>query len=795
MNTENRPSLEMRALQERLTKLSEASLRINENLDFDSVLQDVVDSARNLTDARYGGMTVLDDEGRFERFVTSGLKDEERRILAELPESAPLFRHLNGVTEPLRIDDLSQYLRSLDLSGWHPPVAVTSFLVAPVRNGGVRMGSLYLTKGQEGREFTREDEETLVMFASQAALVIANARRYSDEQRARADLEALVNTSPVGVVVFDAKTGVPVSHNRETLRIVEGLLDPNRPPEQIMEILSLRRMDGREVSLEESSLADRLSAGRTIRAEEIVIQAPDGRSVTTLVNATPIYSGDGADMESVVVTLQDMTPLEELERLRAEFLGMVSHELRAPLTSVKGSAATLLDDSANLNAAEMRQFHRIINDQADRMRRIITDLLDVAHIETGMLSVNPEPCSAAVLVDHAKTSFVSGGGGNDLQIDLPPDLPAVMADRQRIAQVLSNLLANAGKYSREFSTVRLRAERQGLHLAFSVTDEGRGVSAERLPYLFRKYVRIEGDSAGRQIEGSGLGLAICKGIVEAHGGRIWAESEGQGRGARFTFTLPVAEQTESEQTISRQRLSGRRGHEVDEHARILVVDDDPQTLRHVRDVLSRAGYAPIVTADPNEAVRLMESDRPQLVLLDLVFPDTDGVELMQDILDIAEVPVIFLTAYGRDQNIERAFDMGAADYMAKPFSPTELTARIKAALRKHAGLDHDEPPEPFALGDLTIDYFHRRVHVAGRQVHLTPIEYDLLRVLSVNAGRALGHDQLLRRVWHITTAGDPQVVRTHLRRLRRKLGDDADNPSYIFTEPGVGYRMPEEEPA
>ena len=795
MKIDERPSLEMRALQERLTKLSEASLRINENLDFDSVLQDVVDSARNLTDARYGGMTVLDHEGRFERFVTSGLKDDERRMLAEMPESALLFRHLNVVGEPLRIDDLSGYLKALDLSGWRPPVAVTSFLVAPVRNGGVRMGSLYLTKGQEGREFTREDEETLVMFASQAALVIANARRYRDEQRARADLEALVNTSPVGVVVFDAKTGVPVSHNRETLRIVEGLLDPNRPPEQIMEILSLRRMDGREVSLEESPLADRLSAGRTIRAEEIVIQAPDGRSVTTLVNATAIYSEDGAEMESVVVTLQDMTPLEELERLRAEFLGMVSHELRAPLTSVKGSAATLLDDSANLNAAEMRQFHRIIDDQADRMRRMISDLLDVAHIETGTLSVNPEPCSAAVLMDQAKTSFVSGGGGNDLQIDLPPDLPTVMADRQRIAQVLSNLLANAGKYSREFSTIRLRAERQGLYVGFSVANEGRGVSAERLPYLFRKYVRIEGDSAGRQVEGSGLGLAICKGVVEAHGGRIWAESEGQGSGARFTFTLPVAEQTESEPAVGPQRLSGRRGHEVSSHARILVVDDDPQTLRHVRDVLSRAGYAPIVTADPNEAVRLVESDRPQLVLLDLVFPDTDGIELMQDILDIAEVPVIFLTAYGRDQNIERAFDMGAADYMVKPFSPTELAARIKAALRKHAGLDHDEPPEPFTLGDLTIDYFHRRVHVAGRQVHLTPIEYDLLRVLSVNSGRALSHDQLLRRVWHITTAGDPQVVRTHLRRLRRKLGDEADSPSYIFTEPGVGYRMPEGESA
>ena len=791
MNTDDGPNLELQALQDRLTKLSEASLRINENLDFDSVLQDVVDSACNLTNSRYGGMTVLDNTGRFEQFVTSGLTEEEHRTLAEMPESITLFRHLNGVSEPLRIYDLSSYLRALDLGGWHAPVAVTSFLVAPVRNHGARMGSLYLAKGQEEREFTREDEETLVMFASQAALVVANARRYRDEQRARADLEALVNTSPVGVVVFDAKTGIPVSHNRETLRIVEGLLDPNRPPEQIMELLSLRRMDGREVSLEESPLAQRLSSGRTIRAEEIVLQAPNGRRVTTLVNATPLYSDDGSEMESVVVTLQDMTPLEELERMRAEFLGMVSHELRAPLTSVKGSAATLLNDSENLTATEIRQFHRIIDDQADRMRRLISDLLDVAHIETGTLSVGPEPCSAAVLIDQAKASFVSGGGRNDLQIDLATDLPTVIADRQRIAQVISNLLSNASKYSKEFSTIQLRVERQDLYIRFSVTDEGKGVATEQLPYLFRKYVRIEGDSLERQIDGSGLGLAICKGIVEAHGGRIWAESEGQGLGTRFSFTLPMAEQAESAQDVSPQQLLGRRGQQVDEHARILVVDDDPQTLRHVRDVLSKAGYVPLVTADPNEAVRVVESDRPQLVLLDLVFPDTDGIELMQEILDVAEVPVIFLTAYGRDQNIERAFDMGAADYMVKPFSPTELTARIKAALRKHAGVDHDEHQEPYTLGDLTIDYYHRRVDIGGQLIHLTPIEYNLLRVLSINSGRALSHDQLLRRVWHITTAGDPQVVRTHLRRLRRKLGDDADNPSYIFTEPGVGYRMPD----
>ncbi len=789
MRMGNPPRLETSALRERLTKLSAASRRINESLEFHSVLQDVVDSACELTYARYGGITVVDHAGRFEEFVTSGLTHEERLMLAQLPESAPLFTHLNGVDETLWIDDLPDYMQSMGMAQWRPPVAVRSLLVAPIRNGGVRIGSIYLTNGEDSREFAHEDEELLVLFASQAALVIANARRYRDEQRARADLEALVNTSPVGVVVFDAATGTPVSYNRETLRIIDGLRDPDSPPEQIMEILSLRRMDGREVSLTDSPLAERLSSGLTIRAEEIVIEVPDGRAVTTLVNATPIYSDDGSEMQSVVVTLQDMTPLEELERLRAEFLAMVSHELRSPLTSIKGSAATLLDETANLNSAEVSQFHRIINDQADRMRRMITDLLDVAHIETGTLSVNPEPSGVADLIDQAKTSFVSGGGGNDLQIDLPPDMPSVMADRQRVAQVFSNLLSNASRYSRETSTIRIAAERRDLHVVFSVMDEGLGVSSERLPHLFRKYVRFEGDGGGQETTGSGLGLALCKGIVEAHGGRVWAESEGPGRGARFTFTLPVAERTDTGRQLKSDRRTGQRDQEENEHARVLAVDDDPQTLRQVRDVLAKAGYEPIVTADPQEAVRLMESERPHLVLLDLVFPDTDGIELMQDIFDISEVPVIFLTAYGRDLNIERAFEKGAADYMAKPFSPTELTARIRAALRRQVGLDHDEPPAPFEMGGLSIDYSRRRVRVGDLEVHLTPIEYDLLRVLSTNAGRALSHNQLLRRVWNVTTAGDPQVVRTHVRRLRRKLGDEADNPVYILTEPGVGYRM------
>ena len=229
----------------------------------------------------------------------------------------------------------------------------------------------------------------------------------------------------------------------------------------------------------------------------------------------------------MVVTLQDMTALEELERLRTEFQAMVSHELRIPLTSIKGSIATLLNPTAALNPAETLQFHRIIDSQTDRMRELISDLLDVAHIETGALSVSPEPVNVAVLVDEARNAFLGVGGRNNLSIDIPTDLPWVMADRLRIVQVLSNLLGNADRRSPEESVILVRAAREGVDVEVSVADEGTGVPADLLPHLFGKFTRIDDNELRSGVDGSGLGLAICKGIVEAHGGRIWPRAKGR----------------------------------------------------------------------------------------------------------------------------------------------------------------------------------------------------------------------------------------------------------------------------
>ena len=537
MDQPDRRDLEIRALHERLSRLSQASLRINESLEFDQVLQVVLDSARSLTGARFGVMILLDGQGGVQDFLSSGLTEEESGRLWLTPEGLRLFQALTNVTEPVRIPDLAKHVHALGFTEFAIPVPVEvfTFMAAPMFHRGVWVGHVFVGVKEDGEEFTLADQDTLVMFAAQAALVIANAGAHREERRARADLETLVSTSPVGVVVFDAESGGMASVNREALRIVDGLREGEQSAEDLLEVVTCVRGDGREVSLRDFTMAELLSSGETVRAEEIELRVPNGRNVKALLNATPIRSEEG-QLASFVVTLQDMTPLEEQERLRAEFLAMVSHELRTPLAAVKGSVTTLLEAAGELDPAETAQFHRIIRDQSDQMRFLIGDLLDVARIETGTLPVAPEPSDIRALLEEAASRFQSGDAKNPLQVELADDLPMVLADRRRIVQVLSNLLSNATGYSSEGSPILVSAVRYGVHVAVSVADQGRGIPAEMLPELFRKFSRAFDRDTASGVDGSGLGLAICKGIVEAHGGRIRAESDGPGLGARFTFT-------------------------------------------------------------------------------------------------------------------------------------------------------------------------------------------------------------------------------------------------------------------
>ena len=781
---------EVKSLRVRLSRYRDAGLRINESLELEAVLQGVLDSARELTGARYALISLGEENQVPMECLTSGLTPKQsEEFLGQTPDGWEFFHFLFGIEETLRLDDFQGFLKEHGLPEFRasfPLSDAMAYLAVPIRHRGQRTGSIYVTEKEEG--FTAEDEETLSMFASQAALVISNARRYRGEQRARADLEGLVSTAPMSVLVFDAATGAITSLNRDARRLLGDLGLPANSVQELIAAGTYRRADGQTIGHEGLTLERMLQSGEAVRDEEITAEFPDAKKIVLMVNATSIRSAAG-EAESLVVAMQDMTAQAEAERLRTEFLGMIGHELRVPLAAIKGSATTLLQSESSLDPAEMTQFFRIIDEQSDFMRDLLSDLIDMVRIETGTLPVSPAPAEVARLVEEARNTFVGARGRENVLIDLPVDLPPVMADRRRIVQVINNLLANASRHSHEESAIRVEAERDGVHVAVSVVDNGRGMTAERLPHLFAKFSRPEGPDQGRNL---GLGLSICKGIVEAHGGRIWAESDGPGLGSRFTFTVPLSDTAALGATSRRgDALGWRAGSEP---IRVLAVDDDPRALKRVRDALADEGYEPTVTGDPQQVVSLIEDVDPHVVLLDLMLPGADGIELMKDILAVRDTPVIFLSAYSRDDLVAQAFEMGAADYIIKPFSPTELAARVKAALRnKPAPQGRQVPanrtPGRFALGDLGLDYAARTVTVGGRLVELTRIEFNLLAELSAHPGIPQTHEQLLRRVWGPDKAGDAERLRTVIKNLRRKLGDSARSPKYIATIAHVGYRM------
>ena len=217
--------------------------------------------------------------------------------------------------------------------------------------------------------------------------------------------------------------------------------------------------------------------------------------------------------------------------------------------------------------------------------------------------------------------------------------------------------------------------------------------------------------------------------------------------------------------------------------RVLVVDDEPQILRALRVVLREAGYEAVPAATAEEALDRAAIRPPDAAIVDLVLPDGDGVEVTRRLREWSEMPIIVLSAVGDEGEKVRALEAGADDYVTKPFGPRELVARLQAALRR-AGRPADEPT--VRADGLEVDLAARVVRVDGEEVHLTPIEFDLLRTLTRHRGRLLTHRALLVEVWGPEYANDTAVLRTHIANLRRKIGS-----RHIRTDPGVGYRFAE----
>jgi DNA-binding response OmpR family regulator len=219
---------------------------------------------------------------------------------------------------------------------------------------------------------------------------------------------------------------------------------------------------------------------------------------------------------------------------------------------------------------------------------------------------------------------------------------------------------------------------------------------------------------------------------------------------------------------------------------VLVVDDDIRMLRMMKRMLELEGFEVTIASNGDAALKSFEKEAPDLVLLDIMMPDMDGYTVCQRIREFSQVPIIMVTAKGDDKEKVEGLNLGADDYVTKPFSASELAARVRAVLRRAATKDRPQDAV-FRYKDLLVDFASRRVMVNDAELQLTSTEYKLLSYMSLNAGRVVTPDQLLDKVWGEKYMGAPHLLQVNIARLRKKLGDNAKKPTYILTRPGIGY--------
>lgn len=228
---------------------------------------------------------------------------------------------------------------------------------------------------------------------------------------------------------------------------------------------------------------------------------------------------------------------------------------------------------------------------------------------------------------------------------------------------------------------------------------------------------------------------------------------------------------------------------------VLVVDDEPRILRFVRAELESAGFRVVTASEGNSALEAVETEVPDLVVLDVIMPGMDGFEVLRRLRGRRAVPVILLTARGNDADKVRGLDLGADDYLTKPFSPDELSARIRAVLRRTSSANKSLTAARFEVGELMVDFDRRKVVVGGRAVQMSRTEWQLLQQLALNAGKVMLHEELLVRTWGPEYREDVEYLRVWVSRLRRKIEGDPAHPAYLRTVPGVGYVLADEENA
>ena len=515
-----------------LTTLLETSTAVTSSLDVDTVLNSILVQVEHILNIDKSTIAAYDESSqRFTISVSRGLSSDyiERMILSH--SRARLAWQAIERNEPIHLIDLEREELPEQVAPGALAEGVRAIAVIPLKTIHAPLSVLVVYKTQP-YTFSQREIDLLSSFANHATMALENAALYAQsdillkEQTRR--LEALVHSLGDGLVLEDL-TGNIRYVNRWMSVFTNLPIDAIKQGSIAALINHLY-----DQAITTKSVAPSHQSELGLPADEIIFAVPHANHVRFL--HSEIFQVTDYDQQVIGqgLLLQDITKNYELDRMKSLLISTVSHELRTPLASIKGYASTLLADDVEWDQTEQREFLEIISREADRLNRLVNDLLDMSRLEAGRLELFPAPCDLAEVVARAVPQ-VYPPPHDRLQLNLPADLPLIHADRQRLEVVVRNLIENSVKYTAQGTPITLSASMNNGTVIVQVSDQGPGIPETDHQRIFDAFFRVE-DSLTRQ-SGLGLGLAICQGFIQAQGGRIWLEPQPQG--TCIAFSLPV----------------------------------------------------------------------------------------------------------------------------------------------------------------------------------------------------------------------------------------------------------------
>ncbi len=503
--------------------LLEISRAMSARLDLSALLELTLRSAVEILAGQAGLITLRRDDGLFAPHASIGLP------IQAVPLFEPLWRDLESEGSRSAIPDMS--LR-LALASKAAKVPLRQVVALPMEIGGEAIGYIFIFRAQ-GAAFSSNDRQVLSAFANQAAIAVQNARLYQQVSAERERLNAIIENSGDGVMIVNPFRIIQ-TWNKALVNLT-GISAEEAIGRPCYEVLNLQTAQGVSVCHTACPLLHPPADGRLYA--EGIHQRADGLAINLADNYSPQFNEEGK-ITQIIANVRDMTRLYEAEDLKQTLLSVISHELKTPVSIIKGYAGTLAREDANWDKETLADGLAIIEEEADRLDRLINNLLEASRLQAGGVKLRLTYVDLADMAKTAVEKLQATTAKHTFVVDFPEDFPLIHGDAERLREALTNLISNAIKYSPEGGSIKVGGKvGENDRVRLYVSDEGIGISPGDQERIFERFYRVDNRLA-RQTPGTGLGLFLVKAVIEAHGGRVWVESA-PGQGSVFWVELPV----------------------------------------------------------------------------------------------------------------------------------------------------------------------------------------------------------------------------------------------------------------